>query len=82
MKILKIRNVSQKIPDITTTNCYRGIVKEILPTEYGMEISVEAGEKFFVDISADTFMQQPLELMDEVWLSFSRESGVALEGSN
>ena len=74
--------ISQKMPDIPAVNCYRGIVKEILPSEYGMEISVEAGETFFVDISADTFRQQPLKEMSEVWISFSREAGVALEGSN
>ena len=70
------------MPDIPAVNCYRGIVKDILPSEYGMEISVEAGETFFVDISADTFRQQPLKEMSEVWISFSREAGVALEGSN
>jgi molybdate/tungstate transport system ATP-binding protein len=74
--------ISQKMPDIPEVNCYRGIVKEILPSEYGMEISVEAGEKFFVDISSDTFRQHPLKEMAEVWISFSPEAGVALEGSN
>ena len=47
-----------------------------------MEIAVDAGETFFVDISADTFKQQPLKELSEVWISFSREAGVALEGSN
>jgi molybdate/tungstate transport system ATP-binding protein len=74
--------ISQKMPDIPAVNCYRGTVKEILPSEYGMEISVEAGETFFVDISADTFRQQPFAEMSEVWISFSRDAGVALEGSN
>ena len=74
--------ISQKMPDIPEVNCYRGIVKDILPSEYGMEISVEAGETFFVDISADTFRQQPLAEMSEVWISFSRDAGVALEGTN
>jgi len=74
--------ISQKMPDIQAVNCYRGIVKEILPSEFGMEISIEAGEKFFVDISSDTYRQQPLEEKAEVWISFSRDAGVALEGSN
>jgi ABC-type Fe3+/spermidine/putrescine transport system ATPase subunit len=72
--------ISQLMPDIPTLNCYKGIVKEILPSEYGMEISVDAGETFFIDISADTFRQQPLVEMSEVWISFSRDAGVALEG--
>ena len=74
--------ISQKMPGTPVVNCYKGIVKEILPSEYGMEISVDAGETFFVDISADTFKQQPLKELSEVWISFSREAGVALEGTN
>ena len=74
--------ISQKMPDIQIVNCFKGIVKDILPSEYGMEISVDAGETFFVDISADTFKQQPLKELSEVWISFSREAGVALEGAN
>jgi ABC-type Fe3+/spermidine/putrescine transport system ATPase subunit len=76
---IKISKKREYIPEV---NCYRGIVKEIIPSEYGMEISVEAGETFFVDISADTFRQQPFAEMSEVWISFSRDAGVALEGSN
>jgi molybdate/tungstate transport system ATP-binding protein len=74
--------VSKEAPEKQSSNCYKGIVKEILPSEYGMEISVEAGETFFIDISADTFRQQPLSESSEVWISFSAEACVALEGSN
>ena len=74
--------ISQKIPDRPEVNCYRGIVKEILPSEYGMEISVDAGETFYIDVSPDTFRKHPLEEASEVWISFSPEAGVALEGSN
>jgi molybdate/tungstate transport system ATP-binding protein len=74
--------VSQKRPDNHSVNCYKGIVKEIFPSEYGMEISVDAGETFFIDIPADSFRQQPLAEASEVWISFSAEAGVALEGTN
>ena len=74
--------ISQSMPDIDTFNCYKGIIKEILPSEYGKEIEVDAGETFYIDISADTFRQQPLVEMSEVWISFSKDAGVALEGSN
>ena len=70
------------MPEIPGVNCYKGIIKDILPSEYGMEIEVEAGETFYVDISADTFRQQPLKEQSEVWISFSEEAAVALEGSN
>ena len=74
--------ISQCTPDFPSVNCFKGIVKEILPSEYGMEITVDAGETFYVDISADAFKQQPLKELTEVWISFSREAGVALEGAN
>lgn len=74
--------VSLRVPDNHSVNCYKGIVKEILPSEYGMEITVDAGETFFIDISADTFRQQPLAESAEVWISFPAEAGVALEGNN
>jgi ABC-type Fe3+/spermidine/putrescine transport system ATPase subunit len=74
--------ISQKMPDNSSMNCYRGIIRDMLPSEYGMEIEVEAGETFYVDISADTFRQQPLKELSEVWISFPREAAVALEGSN
>jgi molybdate/tungstate transport system ATP-binding protein len=74
--------ISQEMPEIQAMNCYRGIIKDILPSEYGMEIEVEACETFYVDISADTFRQQPLKELSEVWISFSREAAVALEGVN
>ncbi len=73
--------ISSAMPDIRSVNCFKGRVVEILQSEYGMEISVDAGETFFVNISADTFKQQPLSELSEVWISFSREAGVALEGS-
>jgi molybdate/tungstate transport system ATP-binding protein len=73
--------ITQNKPEIHE-NCYKGIIKEILPSEYGMEISVDAGEIFYIDISPDTFDQQPLEESSEIWISFSAEAGVTLEGTN
>jgi molybdate/tungstate transport system ATP-binding protein len=74
--------ISQTMPEIPGVNCFKGIIKDILPSEYGMEIEVEAGETFYVDISADTFRQHPLKEDSEVWISFSMDAAVALEGSN
>jgi len=84
--LLIIRSEDIKIsitrPDNNSVNCFRGIVTDILPSEYGVEVSVDAGETFYIDVSADTFRKQPLLESSEVWISFSPEAGVALEGSN
>jgi ABC-type sugar transport system ATPase subunit len=63
-------------------NCFKGKVTEILPSEYGMEITVDAGEVFYVDVSADTFKEYPVYENSEVWISFSRKAGVALHGTS
>jgi len=72
--------ISDKMPDAGDVNCYRGIVRDILRSEYGMEVEIEAGETFFVDISADTYKQHPVKELSEVWICFTREAGVVLEG--
>ena len=73
--------ISHEMPSFNTGNCYKGIVKEILPSEYGVEITVDAGEIFYVDVSADTFKQQPVIESSEVWISFPAEAGIALQGT-
>ena len=70
--------ISLNIPELPAVNCFKGVVKEIIPSEYGMEIAVDAGEIFYVDISADTFKQQPFKESSEVWISFLAEAGIAL----
>jgi len=84
--LLIIRSDDIKISDSKplsgTGNCFRGWVTDILPSEYGMEISIDAGETYFVDISADTFRKKPVQVSSEVWISFSPEACIALEGSN
>lgn len=74
--------ISLEKPTYDSGNCFKGIVKEILPSEYGMEITVDAGEIFYVDISTDTFKRQPVCESSEVWISFLPEAGIALQGAN
>jgi molybdate/tungstate transport system ATP-binding protein len=65
-----------------TRNCFRGKVTDILPSEYGMEITVDTGANFYVDISMDTFRQQPIAEFSEVWISFPPEACIVLQGNN
>jgi ABC-type Fe3+/spermidine/putrescine transport system ATPase subunit len=70
--------ISQVMPIPNPDNCFKGIVKEILSSEYGMEITVEAGETFYIDIPGEIFKRQPFVESSEVWISFPREAGIAL----
>lgn len=76
--LIIIRNDSIKIhtekPSGNHTNCFKGIVTDIYPTEYGMEISVEAGLKFFVDVSGDNYKLLQITEASEVWITFPAEA--------
>ncbi len=68
-------------PSDPPANCFKGIVREIFPSEYGMEITVDAGEKFYVDVSADNYKQLQINELSEVWITFPPEAGIALQGT-
>jgi molybdate/tungstate transport system ATP-binding protein len=72
--------ISPELPSKPNDNCFKGRVREILPSEYGMEITVDAGEIFYVDVSADTFREHPVTEESEVWISFNKKAGIALHG--
>ena len=74
--------ISPEMLSSNPDNCFKGIIREVFPTEYGMEVTVDAGETFYVDISADAYKQQPFCELEEVWISFPREAGIALQGNN
>jgi len=74
--------ISNEMPSSLQDNCFKGIVRDVLPSDYGMEITIDAGETFYVDISTDTFKKQPVSEHAEVWISFPREAGRALQGNN
>jgi ABC-type sugar transport system ATPase subunit len=68
-------------PTDTSANCFKGVIKEIFPSEYGMEITVDAGERFYVDISADNYILLQVNELSEVWITFPPEAGIALQGN-
>lgn len=75
---IKIKNGE---PVKENDNCFKGVIKEVLPSESGMEVMIDAGEMFFVDISCNDFNKLNLREMSEVWISFPSEAGVVLGGS-
>lgn len=63
-------------------NTFKGRIRDIIPSEYGMEITVDAGELFFIDITNDNFRQQQFMEQSEVWINFSPEAIISLQGTN
>jgi ABC-type Fe3+/spermidine/putrescine transport system ATPase subunit len=66
-----------KIPD----NCIKGVIREINPSEYGIEVMVDTGEIFYVDLSVNEFRLLQIIESSNVWLSFSKEAPIALPGA-
>jgi len=81
--ILKSDNIKILVikPQKENINCFRGIVKEINPSEYGMEITVDAGEIFYIDMTINEFKPLRMKESSEVWITFAPESAVALPGA-
>ena len=75
---IKIHNYE---PSHEQENCFKGIVREINSSEYGIEIMVDAGEVFYVDISMSDFKNLNFKEMSEAWITFPAEAGIALQGS-
>lgn len=62
-------------------NCFKGVVKEINPSENGMEVIVDAGEIFYVDLPAGDFKSLRISELSDVWVIFGKEDVMALSGS-
>lgn len=64
----------------TDRNIFKGIIREILPSEAGMEVIVDAGEMFYANIPFEEFKMLNVNEMSEVWISFSAGSAVVVGG--
>jgi ABC-type sugar transport system ATPase subunit len=62
-------------------NSIKGRITEIIPSEFGMEITLDAGDLFYVNLLASDFQKQKFEEEEKVWMSFPPEAIVALKGT-
>lgn len=74
--------ISDSIPDPGSDNCFKGVVREINPSEYGMEIMVDAGEIFYVDLPVNDFKSMQIRESSGVWITFPEEAAIALPGTS
>lgn len=82
--LFAIRNNEIKIhlskPSSNDENCFEGVIRDILPLESGMEITVDAGEIFYVDMPVCEFKEMSVNAMMQVWITFPRGSGLIMKG--
>jgi ABC-type sugar transport system ATPase subunit len=81
--LLIIKNDSIKIHnnDPLKPNNYflKGVVREILKSETGMEIMVDAGEIFYVNMANEDFEILQINELSEVWITFQPETFIVLK---
>jgi ABC-type sugar transport system ATPase subunit len=81
--IMRSDNISihDSEPEGMYDNCIRGVVKEINPSEYGMEITVDAGEMFYAEITKNEFKSLSISESSEAWMTFAADDVKVLSGS-
>lgn len=73
--------LSDERPMDSELNIIKGKISEIIPSEFGLEITIDAGDLFYVNVITSAFEKLRLTEGDEVWMSFSSDSLIALKGS-
>jgi len=63
-------------------NIIKGKVNEIIPSESGMEIVVDAGQIFYIDISNDCYNSFAIAEQSEIWITFPSRALIPVKGSN
>ncbi len=73
--------IHDSVPLYPGENCIRGLVREINPSEFGVEITVDAGENFFIDVTRNEFRMLNIKESSEAWITFDPASPKFLSGS-
>ena len=83
--LLLIRNdsilITYEKPTDVNLNSFRGKVTEIIPSEYGMEVTIDAGDFFYADAPASEIDKLSLTEGKEVWVSFPSKAIVVISGN-
>jgi ABC-type Fe3+/spermidine/putrescine transport system ATPase subunit len=83
--LLLIKNdsivLSNELPSVKDLNIFKGKITEIIPSEYGKEVIIDAGELFYANAASSEMEKLRLREGNEVWLSFSCEDIVVINGN-
>jgi molybdopterin-binding protein len=69
------------MPEDNNLNSFRGKVTEIIPSQFGMEVTIDAGDLFYVNILSSDMVKLNLTEGKEVWVNFASEAIVVLSGN-
>lgn len=73
--------LTDHVPDDKELNAIKGRVKELIPSEFGMEVTVDAGDLFYVNIQRAEIEKLRLTEDKEVWVSFPSNAIVIINSA-
>jgi hypothetical protein len=78
--ILKSNDIklSRNMPVDSSLNIFRSRIEEIIPSEYGMEISLNAGDIFYANVSWSDYEGLNIKENEEIWTSFPVCAGMII----
>jgi ABC-type Fe3+/spermidine/putrescine transport system ATPase subunit len=83
--LLLIKNdsivLSNGLPSDKELNIIKGKITEIIPSQFGKEVIIDAGELFYVNALAAEIENLRLREGNEVWMSFSCKDIVIVKGN-
>jgi molybdopterin-binding protein len=73
--------LTNEMPEDKELNAIKGKITEIIPSEFGMEVTIDAGDLFYVNIIASDMGKLKLIEEKEVWMSFTSKDIVVISGN-
>ena len=67
--------------DDSKINSIKGIVTEIIPSQFGLEVTIDAGDLFYVNMAASDATKNKLVENKEVWMNFPSDAIVIIDGN-
>ena len=73
--------IGNEMPWDTELNSFKGKITEIIPSEFGLEVTVDAGDLFYVNIQLSEIERLGITEGKDVWVSFSPKDIVVINGN-
>jgi molybdate/tungstate transport system ATP-binding protein len=73
--------LTNKMPEDKELNTIKGKITEIIPIESGMEVTIDAGDLFYVNIPASDLGELKLFVEKKVWMSFTTKDIFVISGN-
>jgi len=77
---LKSENIllNKSRPDDQSLNIFKSRIEEIIPSESGMELILNAGDIFYANLSKTEFEKLSIKENEEIWISFPVSAAVVI----